>query len=141
MTNSRLESAVVIARAVGHPARLRVLAMLRTGELCVCQITAVLELAASTVSAHLRELKLAGLVTERKAGRWVYVSLAGSGSAAAWLATALAGTEDDEQIENDRCTVHRVRALPVEDLCRLGYEAASRKHGGCGSVSECGDRD
>ena len=43
----------------------------RTGELCVCQITEVLGLATSTVSAHLKELRRAGLTVERKEGRCV----------------------------------------------------------------------
>ena len=66
MNSSNLDSAVAIARALGHPARLRTVAVLRSGELCVCQVTEVLKLAPSTVSAHLKELKRAGLIVERK---------------------------------------------------------------------------
>ena len=44
---------VETAKGLAHPARLRLLAMLADGELCVCQMTAVLELAPSTVSQHL----------------------------------------------------------------------------------------
>ena len=44
MSSLRLDSAVTMARAIGHPARLRALAMLSSGELCVCQIKEVLEL-------------------------------------------------------------------------------------------------
>ena len=44
MTMSNLNAAVEISRALGHPARLRIVAMLRSGELCVCQIVAVLGL-------------------------------------------------------------------------------------------------
>ncbi len=72
MKSSNLDTTVAAARALGHRARLRTVAMLRSGELCVCQITEVLKLAPSTVSAHLKELKQAGLVSERKDGRWVY---------------------------------------------------------------------
>ena len=68
MRSSNLDSAVAAARALGHPARLRTVAALHSGELCACQITEVLKLAPSTVSAHLRELKLAGLVVERANG-------------------------------------------------------------------------
>ena len=55
-TTARLRQASGVLKAAGHPARLRILNMLRPGALCVCQITAVLQLAASTVSAHLAEL-------------------------------------------------------------------------------------
>ena len=68
MKNSSLTQTVALARAVGNPARLRIAAMLRTGELCVCQITEVLGLAPSTVSAHLRVLRQVGITTERKFG-------------------------------------------------------------------------
>ena len=55
MMNENMASAIAASRALGHPARLRTVAMLGSGELCVCQITEVLKLAPSTVSAHLRE--------------------------------------------------------------------------------------
>ncbi len=49
--------------------------MLRVGELCVCQIIAVLGLAPSTVSKHLSVLSAADLVVSRKAGRWAHYRL------------------------------------------------------------------
>jgi ArsR family transcriptional regulator len=62
---ARLDAVVEAAKALGHPGRLRILAMLRGGPLCVCQITAALGLSGSTVSAHLSDLRRAGLVTEQ----------------------------------------------------------------------------
>jgi DNA-binding transcriptional ArsR family regulator len=122
MKSSPLDAAVAAAAALGHPARLRTLAMLRSGELCVCQITAVLELAPSTVSAHLKDLRRAGLVTERKAGRWVHFGLAREPAARAWIAAALAAAGDDTQLTADARLVAALRALPVEDLCRTGFD-------------------
>jgi len=127
MKNSSFESTVAAARALGHPARLRTVAMLRSGELCVCQITEVLKLAPSTVSAHLKELKQAGLVSERKDGRWVYFDLISDKGTRAWTETALSALANDPQIEADDLLVGELRRLPVEDLCRLGYEAAKEK--------------
>jgi DNA-binding transcriptional ArsR family regulator len=126
MKNSDLESAVAAARALGHPARLRTIAMLRSGELCVCQITEVLKLAPSTVSAHLKELKQAGLVSERKDGRWVYFDLVNDESTRFWTEAALSPLVNDPQIEADDRLVDELRRLPVEDLCRFGYEAAKK---------------
>jgi DNA-binding transcriptional ArsR family regulator len=108
-----LESSVAAARALGHPARLRTVAMLRSGELCVCQITEVLKLASSTVSAHLKELK-----------RWVYFDLTDTEDAHSWIAAALSHLSKDPQLEADEGLVAELRRLPVEDLCRFGYEAA-----------------
>ena len=101
--------------------------MLRSGELCVCQITEVLGLAPSTVSAHLKELKHAGLVTERKDGRWVYFGLDSDQPGALWIETALAPLSEDPQLASDARLLEELRKLPVEDLCRLGYEAARAK--------------
>ena len=127
MNNSHLDSAVTIARALGHQARLRTLSMLRQGELCVCQITLVLKLAPSTVSAHLRELRRAGLITERKKGRWVWIRLGDDPDVSPWIDTALSAASDDQQMLSDLAFVEEIQDLPVEDLCRLGYEAAREK--------------
>jgi DNA-binding transcriptional ArsR family regulator len=127
MNHRSLESAVTAARALGHPARLRAVAMLQTGELCVCQITEVLKLATSTVSLHLRELKRCGLVTERKDGRWVYVGLTDDPTGRDWVGAAISAAGDDPQLEADARLVDELRRLPVEDLCRLGYQAARAK--------------
>jgi DNA-binding transcriptional ArsR family regulator len=128
MRTSNLDAAIAAARALGHPARLRTAAMLRTGSLCLCQITEVLGLASSTVSLHIKELKRAGLVSERKEGRWVHFSLAEDEHARRWIETAMASVDDDPELNRDAELVAKLRALPVADLCSLGYEAARNKH-------------
>ena len=128
MRFSNLDVAVAASRALGHPARMRTAAMLRSGELCLCQITEVLSLAPSTVSLHIKELKRAGLVKERKDGRGVYFSLADDEHARRWLDAALAAVEGDPQLERDRGLVDELRELPLVDLCGIGFEAARAKH-------------
>ncbi len=128
MIDSKLDTAVAITRALAHPARLRILAMLRAGELCVCQITAVLGLAPSTVSAHLRDLKLGGLVTERKDGRWVHIGIADDPEVRPWIRNSLAALEGDEQAAADGVLVEELRQLGVEVLCRWGLDEARRRH-------------
>jgi DNA-binding transcriptional ArsR family regulator len=127
MMISNLESSVAAARSLGHPARLRTAAMLRSGELCVCQITEVLGLAPSTVSAHLKELKQAGLITERKDGKWVYFALTTNENTRSWIRAALSPLAEDPQLEADSRLVDELRRLPVEELCRFGYEAAKQR--------------
>jgi DNA-binding transcriptional ArsR family regulator len=128
MKNSSLSQTVALARALGNPARLRIAAMLHTGDLCVCQITEVLGLAPSTVSAHLRELRQAGVTTERKVGRWIYVGLADEPGARPWIESAFTAVAGDRQITADAALVEELRRLPVEDLCRLGLaEARARQ--------------
>ena len=64
-----------VMKAVADPTRVRILKMLEPGELCVCQIIAVLALSPSTVSKHLSLLKSAGLVNDRKEKKWIHYSL------------------------------------------------------------------
>ena len=58
-------------KALSDPNRLRILKMLQTKSLCVCEITEILNLATSTVSKHLSILKETGFIVEEKEGRWV----------------------------------------------------------------------
>ncbi len=71
-------SAAELARrfhALSDPTRVEILERLRNGERCVCELTDVLDAAQSRLSFHLRTLREAGLVTDRKEGRWVYYAL------------------------------------------------------------------
>jgi arsenate reductase/ArsR family transcriptional regulator len=120
--SSRLTQATEVFKAVAHPARLRMLSMLRPGGLCVCQITSVLDLAVSTVSAHLAELKRAGLVVEHKDGRWVTYSLTGGTEAGELLGRVWALVGDDPQVEADARLVRDLRRIPVEELCRVDLD-------------------
>lgn len=58
-------------KALSDSNRLRILKMLQTKSLCVCEITNVLNLATSTVSKHLSILRDAGFIIEEKDGKWV----------------------------------------------------------------------
>lgn len=58
-------------KALSDLNRLRILKMLQTKPLCVCEITDVLDLATSTVSKHLSILKENGFIIEEKVGKWV----------------------------------------------------------------------
>ena len=62
--------------ALAKPERLRLLALLRRGEACVCELTAALRLPQYQVSRELRALRAAGLLDERPDGKWAYYRLA-----------------------------------------------------------------
>lgn len=70
-----LAPAVALFRSLGDPARLAILQRLSMGEARVVELTAALELAQSTVSAHLACLRDCGLVSSRAQGRASYWSL------------------------------------------------------------------
>ncbi len=61
--------------ALSDETRLAILARLRSGERCVCDLQDLLEAAQSRLSFHLRTLKDAGLVADRKVGRWTYYAI------------------------------------------------------------------
>jgi ArsR family transcriptional regulator len=62
-------------QALGDEKRLRILDILRDGEHCVCDLTEALDVGQSLLSFHLKTLKDAGLVSDRREGRWVHYSL------------------------------------------------------------------
>ena len=62
-------------RALGDATRVRVLELLADGELCVCDLTAAIDIPQPLLSHHLRILRVAGFITVRKDGRWSYYAL------------------------------------------------------------------
>ena len=112
---SPLERLVLYHKAIAHPVRLRLLAMLRSGPLCVCQLTAIVDLAPSTVSEHLSELRKADLISFGKEGRWVEYRLTPGGVAA--LAPLEETLDEDMEVEADRILLREVRNVSLDDLC------------------------
>jgi ArsR family transcriptional regulator len=62
-------------KALGEETRLRIVALLSHGELCVCHLEAALKLSQPKVSRHLATLRAAGVVEDRRDGTWVYYRL------------------------------------------------------------------
>ena len=70
-----MDSEVKYFKALTDKNRIRILKMLESKPLCVCEITSVLDISTSTVSSHLTFLKEAGYIADRKDGKWVEYSL------------------------------------------------------------------
>jgi DNA-binding transcriptional ArsR family regulator len=124
MANYDMQSFMDLTRALGDENRVRVLLALEGGELCVCQIIELLNLAPSTVSKHMAILKHARLVDARKDGRWVYYSLAKEGTSAvqeaiSWICRSLSNAPE---IEADRVDLGRIVCLDPEALCQVQKE-------------------
>jgi DNA-binding transcriptional ArsR family regulator len=122
MTLTPLARAVQTHKAIAHPVRLRILLMLREAPLCGCQIGAVVKLAASTVSEHLSELKKAGLVVEKKDGRWVEYRLVDDTATDSLLDAISPGFERDATVRADAVLVKALRRVPLEQLCGVGLD-------------------
>ena len=71
-----VERITELFRLIGEPTRVRLLyALVEAGEMCVCDLAAVVEAAESSVSHALRLLRMAGVVSTRRDGRMIYYSL------------------------------------------------------------------
>jgi len=71
----RIEAMAEEFKVLGDKMRLRILSLLQGRELCVCDLTEVLEISQPGVSQHMRRLRQTGFVNERRGGQWIYYSL------------------------------------------------------------------
>ncbi len=109
-------------KAISDPTRTRILKLLEQGGLCVCQVQAVLGLAPSTVSKHLAILRHAGLVADRRDGKWIEYALTPESHnphAGRVLALLEGGLDRDDQVVADRRRLRQVKAIPLVELCAL----------------------
>jgi len=74
-THESTDRAIELFHALSDETRLEIIELLRKGERCVCELTDTLDAAQSRLSFHLRVLKDAGIVRDRKDGRWVHYEL------------------------------------------------------------------
>ncbi len=70
LDETQIKAEAEIFKAMADPCRIKILSLLREGELCVCEIMVAVDRPQSSTSHHLSILKDAGLIKERKDGRW-----------------------------------------------------------------------
>lgn len=106
-----MEELLKIFKALSDPNRIRIIKMLEEHDLCVCEISAILKLANSTVSKHLSILSSAGLIYGDKQGKWVYYKLAKAPSVI-YLTELLPlihnWLNEDKQIRYDKKTLKNI---------------------------------
>lgn len=71
----QFEQMAEILKALADPTRLKILALLRTRDCCVCELVALFDISQPAISKHLQRLKWVGLVRETRRGQWVYYSV------------------------------------------------------------------
>ncbi|MFI5370594.1 MAG: ArsR/SmtB family transcription factor [Candidatus Eisenbacteria bacterium] len=109
-------------KAVADPTRTRILKLLELGGLCVCQVQAVLGLAPSTVSKHLTTLRIAGLVEDRREGKWIEYALTAdprNPHARAVLDLLRGPLDRDPAVIADRRRLREIKTIPLTELCSL----------------------
>jgi ArsR family transcriptional regulator, arsenate/arsenite/antimonite-responsive transcriptional repressor len=111
---------MAVTKALADENRVRILGALRAGELCVCQIIELLDLAPSTTSKHLALLKHARLVEGRKDGRWMHYRLAEADApkvvrdALRWVDEALS---KERRFAEDAKRLRAITRIAPETLC------------------------
>ena len=68
---SKMKELILLIKAISDQSRIRILFMLNSKSLCVCELSNILNLAQPTVSKHLKQLKDIDLIDENKDGKWV----------------------------------------------------------------------
>ncbi|OLN32943.1 ArsR/SmtB family transcription factor [Desulfosporosinus metallidurans] len=93
----RIEEMAEEFKVLGDKTRLRILSLLEGRELCVCDLTEVLGISQPGVSQHMRRLRQAGFVHERRGGQWIYYSLTMGNPLLDLLMPTFPMVEEDEE--------------------------------------------
>lgn len=106
--------------SLANATRLRCIILLSNqGELCVCELTHALGVSQPQVSRHLAQLREQGLVTDRRAGHWVYYRV--NPVLPAWAGAVLdelcTGLSDQDPFAADRRLLHAMPDRPEAPRC------------------------
>ena len=131
-----MKQLTAVARALAEPNRVRILAALRGGELCVCELCDVLALSQSTLSTHLRVIRQAGLVTARRQGKWMYYAVKPEAAVLVGGLFSLFGEslEGDRRLDADVNRLSKRLARRTDGECCVGFTCRpgrKRAKGGC----------
>ncbi len=91
-----------IFKALSDETRLRIIKLLEKDELCVCDIVAALDMVQPKVSFHLSVLKEAGLIKDRKQGRWMHYSMNNADLLRRMLLLSVCERATSETVKTDR---------------------------------------
>jgi ArsR family transcriptional regulator len=119
------ENEAEVYRTLGDPTRLRILALLRAREACVCELVARLPVTQSAVSQHLRKLRQAGFLSERRQKRWTYYAVRGDllPLLAQIVASLPHDAEDEAWIRDNHVdTICAVVPAPMMDVATVRLE-------------------
>lgn len=100
---------VTTLQALADRTRLRLLHLMRGGELCVCYFVEILGESQPKISRHLAYLRRAGLVSARRDGKWIHYALASPSDPrhAAVMQSTLDASANDRDVQHDRGALER----------------------------------
>ena len=106
-----------VMKALSDPSRVKIMKMLQTRVMCVCEIKELLGIAQSTTSKHLKILEAAGLVSFHKEGLWVNYTLA-DGASSPYAASLLGNLK--HWLADDLAIIELMKRMPNiqrENIC------------------------
>ncbi len=107
-----MDAIATYLKTLGHPDRLRILALLKQGELTVSELVQILGLSQPRITQYIKSLEQVGVVERMKEGSWVFSRLKRGLEAESPILTATLATLSDEnaQLTEDRARLEEVRA-------------------------------
>jgi ArsR family transcriptional regulator, arsenate/arsenite/antimonite-responsive transcriptional repressor len=120
ITELKIMSPAQFFKCLSDDTRLRCVALLqKQGKLCVCELTAALNLSQPKISRHLALLRQCGLLLDSREGQWVYYQI--NPKLPDWafpiLANALTAVEISSQFQNDLERLHKMESRPEMAMC------------------------
>jgi ArsR family transcriptional regulator len=118
MENQQLKQITKIIKALSDESRLRIICLLKhRGNICVCEITAIIGLAQPTISSHLKLLESAGLIDSYKDGLWVNYNIRTNldSFTAELIETLYKSLIVDKQIKSD---IQKLKNVDRDKLCK-----------------------
>lgn len=119
-----MQEFAVVFKALGDPTRLRLVRLLLEAgtELCVCELADSLEESQYNVSKHCAALKSAGLVENRREGRWIYYGLAKSNGPFHQAVVEAVAAIPATVVQSDRTELKKRLRLREDGKCLLGIQ-------------------
>lgn len=98
---SEFDNIIEMIKAVADKNRMRIMLMLSERPMCVCELDSVLGIALSTISAHLKQMRSAGVIVSEKEGRWVIYRVADNALIGTMIQEIKSKLIDDEEVKSD----------------------------------------
>jgi ArsR family transcriptional regulator len=124
-----MRDVVSLGQAIIDPTRVRIIAALQKGALCVCELVDALQISQSTLSTHLQVLRQTGFVNTSKEGRWIYYSLADQKVALIDAIFSHVQPNADPRVRRDAERVARRLAIRENGRCVLGFTELEKPQG------------
>ncbi len=113
----RMQELLSIFKALSDETRLKMLKIFGKGEICVCDLVSVLDMSQPKISFHLNVLKEAGLIRDRKQGKWVHYSINDMDVFRRFLVLSVMEKVPDEGVKKDLTRLEKIRSSKKRNEC------------------------